>query len=238
LKPDPQAATRVQAALGALTGDRPVTGDELALRETLRDMLGRVALVRRTAAPPALDGRLDDACWKDAQVLTDFFKFSTTATPKYRTEVRMAYDDKCLYVAFVGYQDKKMLYRETGGIRDDRVWCDDAVEFFLNRTDAKEKQFYQAIINPWGDIFDQYNEDAKFNADMTIRTEIQDDRFTIEAAIAWAGLPDMKPSDRFFRMNVQRGKRTRAAYEEVSSWFPNSQGPGNLNARGWMVLAP
>jgi hypothetical protein len=184
-----------------------------------------------------VDGKDDDACWKEAQPLGDFVTLPSGDPPKYRTEARMAYDDKNLYLLLVAYQAKDTLWRETGGGRDDRIWCDDAVEFFVNRPDAKDKEYVQIIASAWGGIYDHYNGNPRFNADLTCKTQILDDRFVIEMAVAWASLPNIGPQDRLLRVNFQRGKRTRADYEEVSDWFPASNAQ-DLTARGWMVLAP
>jgi len=69
-----------------------------------------------------------------------------------------------------------------------------------------------------------------------VKTTIHDDRFVVEMAIPWQDLPRLDPKQRVFRLNIQRGKRKRAGYEEVSNWFPGAEGPGNLDARGWLVL--
>ena len=61
-------------------------------------MLSRVAAARRAAEAPVIDGKLDDACWRKADVLGQFFKFTTVEPSKYATEARLAYDAKYLYV--------------------------------------------------------------------------------------------------------------------------------------------
>jgi hypothetical protein len=53
-----------------------------------------------TAEPPVLDGRDDDAVWRSAPVVDRFLqaKPSEAAVPRYRTEARVAYDARNLYV--------------------------------------------------------------------------------------------------------------------------------------------
>lgn len=231
---DPGAVLKL---LDAFTPGRGANRDEGALRERLRDMLNRVALVRRAARPPQIDGLGEDACWKEAQSLGDFVKLPAGATPVYRTEARFAWDDQALYALFTAYQDRKTLWRESDGSRDGRIWNDDAIELFLNRPDATEKKYAQFVVNAWGSVFDMYNGNAKFNAEFALKTSIQDDRFIVEMAIPWTSLPEMSPKDRLLRLNIQRGKCRKAGYEEVSDWFPASDA-SNLDSRGWMVLMP
>ncbi|HSJ06016.1 MAG TPA: DUF5916 domain-containing protein [Longimicrobiales bacterium] len=63
-----------------------------------------------TAAPvghavPAIDGRLDDAAWADAEIATDFVVYQPNpgAPSAQRTEARVLYDDGAIYVAMRMY---------------------------------------------------------------------------------------------------------------------------------------
>lgn len=69
--------------------------------------LGRVPAVEapkyrpsRAQKAPVIDGRDDDALWRTTAVLTDFRQFEPTENgdPTFRTEARIAYDSKNLYV--------------------------------------------------------------------------------------------------------------------------------------------
>src|SRR6476620_2981834 len=56
--------------------------------------------VRITGATPSIDGRLDDAAWSAATVISDFVQKVPVegAEPTVATEVRLLYDDDALYV--------------------------------------------------------------------------------------------------------------------------------------------
>lgn len=57
----------------------------------------------RITTPPKIDGVLDDDIWKTLPTHGDFNMYEPgnegTIAPEYRTEVKMAYDDKAIYVA-------------------------------------------------------------------------------------------------------------------------------------------
>ena len=57
---------------------------------------------RRTNEPPTIDGRLDDAVWRDAVLITDFTQTNPIegAPPTELTEAWIAYDADHLYLAF------------------------------------------------------------------------------------------------------------------------------------------
>lgn len=63
---------------------------------------GEVAVVQvpRVAAPPVIDGQLDDSVWSGLDPLTGFTQREPTegAAVSQRTVVRIAYDDAAVYI--------------------------------------------------------------------------------------------------------------------------------------------
>ncbi len=61
----------------------------------------------RTSVTPKIDGILDDEIWNSLPAYGDFFMYEPgnegTVDPEYRTEVKMAYDDKAVYIAAYMY---------------------------------------------------------------------------------------------------------------------------------------
>ncbi|MDQ1558570.1 MAG: hypothetical protein QOD32_1630, partial [Pyrinomonadaceae bacterium] len=59
-------------------------------------------VVPRFDAPPVIDGKLDDAVWKTARVLKDFYQTQPgdNIAPSKPTEAFIGYDAKFLYIAF------------------------------------------------------------------------------------------------------------------------------------------
>lgn len=56
--------------------------------------------VVRTSTPPTIDGRLDDAVWQDAEVITDIHQMRPAegSEPSEPTEVYVLYDDDAFYI--------------------------------------------------------------------------------------------------------------------------------------------
>jgi hypothetical protein len=59
-----------------------------------------VARAVRAVRPPAIDARDDDDVWREAAPITEFREWDPRedAAPRYRTEAKVAYDDRNLYV--------------------------------------------------------------------------------------------------------------------------------------------
>ena len=55
--------------------------------------------VAPTSTPPAIDGKLSDQCWRDAQPLSDFVRVNGKS-PTEQTTARITYDAANLYVTF------------------------------------------------------------------------------------------------------------------------------------------
>jgi len=77
----------------------------------------RSVQARRTIEPPTIDGRLDDAVWRDAVLITDFTQTNPIegAPPTERTEAWIAYDADHIYFAFYAH------YTDPGEMRANRV---------------------------------------------------------------------------------------------------------------------
>jgi len=60
----------------------------------------KVVRVVRVESPPVIDGKLDDAIWQQADVISDFHQTrpGNGAEPSDRTEVYLVYDDNAIYI--------------------------------------------------------------------------------------------------------------------------------------------
>ena len=65
----------------------------------------------RVATPPVIDGRLDEAVWQQAEVITDFHQIrpGNQTEPSERTEVYVVYDDDAMYIAARMYDSEPHL---------------------------------------------------------------------------------------------------------------------------------
>jgi hypothetical protein len=84
----------------------------------------------RTPTPPKIDGHLDDAVWRLAPVSDTFVQHypDEGAPPSERTELRILYDDKNVYVGIDCWQVHsplvRRLQRRDGSLPSDGVWID------------------------------------------------------------------------------------------------------------------
>ncbi len=153
-----------------------------------------VVTATRVTAPPVLDGRADDAAWREAIPVDDFRVFSPRegALPTFRTELRVAYDDRALYVlvrAFDPQPDsivRLLARRDTDGSPNDQVQL--FIDSFHDRRNG-----YEYIVNAAGVksdylLFDDSGFDQSWDGIWDVATSIDDQGWVAEFAIPFQQL--------------------------------------------------
>ena len=110
----------------------------------------RAAIARRAERAPTIDGRDDDAAWRGAQVIDQFLEYEPTpaAVPRFRTEVRVLFDDKYLYVGarmFDPAPDSIISLLSRRDVRTQSEQLKLVIDSYHDRRTA-----YQFILNPAG----------------------------------------------------------------------------------------
>ena len=108
----------------------------------------------RTDQPPMIDGRDDDAVWGKVRSTWQFLEFqpSVGKAPRYRTEFKVAYDDRNLYVfvrAFDPHPDSIM----TALTRRDVRGPSDQLKVMIDSYNDRLSGF-EFAVNPVGETWD------------------------------------------------------------------------------------
>ncbi len=187
-----------------------------------------VAVAARATSPIVLDGVLDEAAWANAQVLSNFIQARPDAgmPSTERTEARILYDDKYLYIGVELYdrepnklvipsleQDFESGNSDIFGITFDT---------FLDRRNA-----FMFLVNPKGavkeaqDFDDSREENAAWEGIFEVRTTIHERGWTVEWAIPFSTLRfDPRRESQDWGMNMMRRIRRK---NEESYWAPLDQ---------------
>ncbi len=106
--------------------------------------------LRRTASPPAIDGRLDDSVWETATHVTDFVQIAPVegAPGSEDTEVWMAYDNDHLYFAFYAHYSNPGIMRVNRADREE-IRGDDRMSVLFD-TFLDQQRAYQFEVNGYG----------------------------------------------------------------------------------------
>ena len=159
--------------------------------------------IKRAAAPPAIDGSLDEAAWRNAPVAVLQFLWESQTGPKQTTRARLLWDAQALYVGFdADDADITAQFLE----RDDPTYRDDAVEIFINPNPQQEAVYYGFEMNARGVLYDYLNYNSRtlfkrFDATgvkiaASLRGSLNDrtdtDRgWSLEAVIPWPNFEEL-----------------------------------------------
>ena len=108
------------------------------------------AVVVRTAQPPAIDGRLDDAVWQSVTPISRFVQTSPVegATPTEPTEVWLAYDNDNFYAAFYAHYADPSIIRANRAERDE-TRGDDQMQLLFDPF-LDQQRAYLFSVNGYG----------------------------------------------------------------------------------------
>src|SRR5215217_7247953 len=174
------------------------------------------------AQPPVIDGKLDDEVWKDAVVLKDFYQIQPgdNLIPENRTEVRLGYDARFLYIAFHCFDDPAKVRANIA--KRDNIWDDDYVGILFD-TFNDQRRAYEFDFNPLGVQADGIwtegqGEDFSLDLVMESKGMVTSDGYTIEVAIPFKSLRYVAGKDKLWGIHFWR--RTKRLNNALDMWIP------------------
>ncbi len=92
--------------------------------------------------PPAIDGKLNDSVWQNAQQLSGFVDYKTGKPVKADTQVKMVSDGQNIFIAVKCLEpEMAKLKASTTGNGKKSIWKDDVVEIFFSPDKNRVRQF-------------------------------------------------------------------------------------------------
>ncbi|HYE13386.1 MAG TPA: DUF5916 domain-containing protein, partial [Pyrinomonadaceae bacterium] len=191
--------------------------------------------VPRFDAAPVIDGKLDDAVWKQAAVLKDFYQINPgdNVEPTAPTEVFIGYDSKHLYLAFRAYDDPAKVRATVA--RRDNVFGEDNVRVMLDTFDDQRKA-YVLGFNPLGVQQDGIMTEGvttDFSVDIVMESKgaITSDGYVVEVAVPFKSLRYEAGKGKNWGLHVWRNIDRNS--DEIDSWVPIARDKsGTLNQAG------
>src|SRR5438128_3539031 len=167
------------------------------------------ATATRAAQPPVIDGRDDDAVWREAQPIVGFQEWrpSEGGPPKLPTEAKIAYDAANLYVfvrAFDPHPDSiiTVLARRDYFTPSDMIWL------FLDSYHDR-RTGYEFGVNPSGvkldaQVYNDGNEDFAWDAVWDVATRVDSLGWTAEFRIPLSQLRYGRQKHHTFGLIIDR----------------------------------
>ena len=188
----------------------------------------------RATGPIKIDGELDEASWKMATPISDFFRMEPRqgGSYKYRTEVRVLFDEKNLYVGAFCQDSLGRKGIRVQDLRRDFSWGENDI-FGVQLDPQNLKQFAVSFqTTPYGNQRDLQNfndqvTDNDWNALWSVRTSQTDDGYFVEFAIPFKTLRyDALPPGETAEWGITFNRLARREYEQtVFPAIPQSFSP-------------
>ena len=169
-----------------------------------------------------VDGIAEESVWQNAQVATDFFMVQPidTSFARTRTDVRMTYDQKNLYILVTNYKPVPGSLVVESLRRDFSFNNNDNFLLFLDTFDDRTNGFSfgsNAVGAPWdGQMFDGSSINLSWDNRWFTAVKNDDEKWVWEAAIPFKSIR-YKPGIKTWGVNFSRLDLTVA---EKSAWAP------------------
>jgi hypothetical protein len=263
-----RGATRMPVKSGPHDNEGRVLAASIPVRAPTATEPRKRYLARLVAKAPKLDGKLDDAVWAAAPSTGPFVNTLTggPVSPAMKTEAKLLWDKKNLYVAFDNTDDDVWTDLTK---RDDKLWTEEADELMID-ADGNGRTYIELQVAPNGNIFDTYlptvrhYEDTvdpklkpfSWNSKMTAKVHVdgtlnkrddQDKGWTVELALPLEDVKGMdansavrlppEPGD-VWRINMYRMDLPKGKPQQAAGWSPPLVGDFHALGRfGELVFA-
>ena len=230
-----QDAGVARSAGGVPSSDPPVAA-------TYNGFEGQLDIEAPRLADPEIriDGRLDEAAWSEAALLTGFSQYDPTEgiPATQRTEVLLLISDDAILFGVRAFDDDPGGVRATLGERDTFQRSDDYIQFLLD-TFNDQRQAYAIVVNPLGVQQDglwiegrvgrygrRHGPPIDWNPDFVWDSEgrLEDWGYALEVKIPFKSLRFPESADQEWGLQVIR-KIQRVGFDE--SWAPVTKDVAN-----------
>ena len=174
----------------------------------------------RAEVAPVIDGKDDDAIWREAPPITAFQQWQPTEgkEPRFRTEAKVAYDAANLFVfvrAFDPHPDSiiKILERRDSYTPSDMIWL--FIDSYHDRRTGFEFGVNAAGVKMDQAIYDDGNEDSAWDGVWDVATRIDSLGWTAEFRIPLSQLRYGRDKSHTFGFTIDRDIYR---YNERLSW--------------------
>ncbi|MBW7932859.1 MAG: carbohydrate binding family 9 domain-containing protein [Gemmatimonadaceae bacterium] len=169
-----------------------------------------IAEATRVTGAVVVDGRDDDAAWRDAMLIDSFRQFDPVENgdPRdFRTEAKVTYDDRYLYVFVRAYDprpDSLLALLARRDVRTQSDWLHLMIDSYHDRRTG-----YRFTVNPAGVQRDVYmsndgNEDVSWDAVWSVATRVEKDAWTAEYRIPFSQMRFARADDHTFGLAIWR----------------------------------
>ena len=170
----------------------------------------------RAERAPVIDGKLDDAVWQQAPLVSGFGILETGQLATPQTSFRLLWDDTCLYLAVHCDEPLTGKLNPVRYPRDDHaVFGSETIEFFVDPNHTHEL-YYQLAFDVAGSLYDGEREATLWDSKARVASVLADGFWSAEIAVPWGPLQTTPQTGKIVGFNVARDRSVGA--KSYSTW--------------------
>ena len=178
------------------------------------------AIAARALKAPIIDGKADDAVWAAAQPIEGFRTFDPVANgdPRFRTEARVSYDARNLYVlvrAYDPHPDSIVALLSRRDVRTQSEWLKIIIDGYHDRRTGIELSVNPAGVKRDYTIINDVEEDGSWDGVWDVGTRIDSLGWVAEFRVPFSQLRYANERTHTFGFGIWRDV---ARYNERYSW--------------------
>lgn len=160
----------------------------------------------RADTAPVLDGKLDDAVWQQAPLVSGFTLFGTDTLADVQSSFRLLWDDKYLYLGIRNDEPNMAKLLSMQFAHDEHaLFGSETIEFFVDPNHSHEA-YHQLAFNAAGSLYDGYREDTSWNSDATVKAYRGENFWSVEIAVPWKPMAGKPAAGKVVGFNVNRDR--------------------------------
>lgn len=186
----------------------------------------------RIVEPIILDGKLTEAAWQQAEIISDFMQSDPYpgGIPSENTQCMMLYDDKYLYIGFRAYDSEVSKITDNSMQRDYFFYDDDGIGITIDSyNDKSTGVFYASNINSArkdkGIFQDGESDNNNFNTFWETKSNLNADNYTVEMRIPFSSLRFHATDKVVMGFRLVRFIKRKGEYLVYPKCDPNVQNP-------------
>ncbi|MFA6101143.1 MAG: sugar-binding protein [Victivallaceae bacterium] len=161
----------------------------------------KAATAVRTSEAPAIDGLLDDQCWKKASFTSNFYDFKTRGSAKQKTEFAFCFDADTVYLAIRCQCGDQYTPKSS-----ENFWDGDLLELFFD-PGSSGCDYFHIAVTPDGMVFKERGygrSDSLWAPHVRAAGHVKKGEWTLEMALPLAEFQFREPIGSVWLINIVR----------------------------------
>ncbi|MCM8772749.1 MAG: DUF6067 family protein [Candidatus Omnitrophica bacterium] len=157
-----------------------------------------------------VDGKLKENFLENLTKFSNFYKLGTMLPSPIKNEFYIGHNNEGVYIAGIIYLPSNYVPYGNSCIRDSEIWKEDSIEVFIQNPLSKD--VYHFIGNIYNSIYDEKNDNSKWDGNWNFYGKLSKDRWELEIFIPFSTV-EINPKN-----NMEIGFQVAMNLQSINSY--------------------